>query len=127
MGEHLKEARDNRHWDTLGFDGWTDYVADLGLTLDQSAKMIGIVEYIVPLPFVKTTEPDVIKWSTMVRLLPMARRGELDEETWREAILLSEADLRRMLGHTVTTPEGIEVMCPNCGNKFKPWQKEKDE
>ena len=123
IGGLLKEAKDNRHWDVLGFDGWVDYTADLGLTIDQASKMIGIVEYVIPLPFVKTTEPDVIKWSTMIRLLPIARKGELTEEMWREAVLLSEADLRRMLGHSVTTPEGAEVTCPQCGARFKPWQK----
>lgn len=120
LGLCLKEAKEKRHWDILGFDGWDEYLEDLGLRVDAAAKLIDVVTYVWALPFVQATDPLKLKETTLIRLIPMARRGELTEEKWAHAITLRDSDLRILLGHEVEPRQGTprEIRCPRCGNSF---------
>lgn len=122
VGQLLKKARDEKHWEVLGFDGWWEYLRDLGISVDGARKMIGVIEHVLTQPFVDGTETPT--WTAMVRLLPMAREGKLTKEVWEDAKVLHDADLRRTLGHNLPTQDS-DVTCPLCGGTFK--RKEKDE
>lgn len=119
IGQLLKQARDEEHWLTLGFEAWWEYLRDLGISKDMARKMIEVVEHVLTLPFVNGAESDTPGWTAMVRLIPLAKNNTLTEEIWEAAKVQHDSDLRRTLGHHVPVSSGVEIQCPLCGGTFK--------
>jgi hypothetical protein len=117
VGKLLKQARDEEHWITLGYEAWWEYLRDLGISKDMARKMIEVVEHVLTLPFVD--ESDTPGWTAMVRLIAHAKDGRLTEEIWDAAKVQHDADLRRTLGHSVPVASGVDIQCPLCGGTFK--------
>lgn len=116
VGQLLKKARDEKHWEILGYEAWWEYLRDLGISKDMARKMIEVVEKVLTLPFVEGSETP--SWTSMIRLLPLAKEGKLTKEIWEDAKVMHDSDLRRTLGHNVITPSK-EITCPLCGGSFK--------
>jgi len=116
VGQLLKQARDEEHWILLGYEAWWEYLRDLGIEKAAARKMIEVVEYVLTLPFVEGTETP--NWTSMVRLLPLAKEGKLTQELWEDAKVQHDSDLRRTLGHNVVKLDK-DIQCPLCGGTFK--------
>ena len=116
IGQLLKQARDEEHWLLLGYEAWWEYLRELGIEKAAARKMIEVVEYVLTLPFVDGTETP--GWTSMVRLLPLAKEGKLTQELWEDAKVLHDSDLRRELGHNIPKLDQ-DIVCPLCGGTFK--------
>lgn len=116
IGQLLKQARDEEHWLLLGYEAYWEYLRDLGIEKAAARKMIEVVEYVLTLPFVDGTETP--GWTSMVRLLPLAKEGKLTQELWEDAKVLHDSDLRRELGHNIPKLDQ-DIQCPLCGGTFQ--------
>lgn len=129
MGHLLCRIRDEGHWEFLGKGSFWEYVDELQIGSDQTVeRMMGIVDHIVALPWVKDEGAILMGNARCQHLLPLARHNKLTQEFWEDALKTkTDMDVRRMLGHK--TPElkyDKTVRCPNCGNSFPiPKRKEK--
>ena len=126
MAKLLCQARDGRHWDILpGVETWVQYLDELDISLDKAQKMINIVKNLIVLPFVGDSGAILMTETKCIRLLSMAKKGELTEEFWGVALEDRDIDLRARLGHNVEIEHDRFVDCPRCGNSF-PIPKRKD-
>lgn len=123
IGRLLKEARDDRHFLTLHYDTFQEYVEELNLPVPHSyswaTRLINIWE-VVALP--SGVSPEVLAGigvTKLARILPTARREGVTEELLTQAKELSERDLRIVLGHKETRlSEDDVITCPSCGARL---------
>jgi len=126
MAKLLKQAKDERHWDTLGKETWVSYLDELDIHPDKAQKMIRIVEELIALPFVSDAGAILMGETKCIRLLPMVSKGELQEWFWVIALEDRDIDLRARLGHNVEVELDRTIACPHCGFEFPiPKRKEK--
>jgi len=123
MGKLLKQARDDAHWSVLSMESFREYVEELDLPVSASyswaTRLIGVYEF-VALPSGLTNEQLAeIGISKLVRLLPLARNGQLTPEWLDKAKEMSDRDLREELGHTFPDANPQEsIICPRCGGEI---------
>ena len=125
MGSLMYKAREDADWTILSYESFKEYIEDLGLPMQNSyswaTRLIGIYEYLA----VKMNIPEKILIeigvAKLTRLLPLARDGALTMDMLEQAKILSDLDLRAMLGHDVEGGGEAKpdyVVCPRCGNSF---------
>ena len=121
IGEQLYLAREKRDWIALAMDSFEYYVMEVlpDTSYNVAQVLIGIHEHIVLGELAPRDELVAIGGTKLRRLLPIARKGELTPEWMDKASVLTDADLRRELGHIL--PEGSSgdwYACPECGSSF---------
>ncbi len=123
IGRLLKEAKDDRHYLTLHYDTFQEYVEEIKLPVPHSyswaIRLINIWE-VVALPSKASPEALVeIGVTKLARILPTARKTGVTEELLTQARELSERDLRITLGHRETQlSEEDSINCPTCGTRI---------
>jgi len=137
----LNEVRENCLWQERALGNFEEWVAEFavlptsrssdgGSKFSWACRAADIHKFFV-LQLGKPRE-ELLKVgrAKLVRLIPVARKGELTDELWKMALdpTVSDRDLRQRLGHNVeassATTDGdgeepyIEVECPRCGNTW---------
>ena len=120
IGFLLLEAKENRYYEIHGYDCIEDYgIATLNTSRKKVHDLIDIVE-LIALPSGFTPE-QLKQWTetSLLRLLPLARRGELTEEWMEKAHELPDLALRHELGHKIPEYDIREsINCPWCSQEI---------
>lgn len=136
MGQLLYDAREAADWTTFRYDNFKQYIENLELPMSNSyswaTRLLNIWEFfvvkfkpnhkaLVKLGF-ETTEALYVKIGVakLTRLLPVARDSKLTLALLEKALILSDRDLRALLGEGDGEGGGDEsatetIVCPHCG------------
>ncbi|GAG58742.1 unnamed protein product [marine sediment metagenome] len=114
----LKGNHDNKYYNALGYDHWSEYLGtpEIGLTRSWAFKLIKVYETWVikyTIPVEQLQDVDVEKLYIATTLI----KGEDYEERLEQARTLSRSDLREFTSGGYKKYKMIE--CPYCHEKFE--------
>lgn len=112
MARLLQTVEDQHLWDVEHESYW-EFLEDCGLTSDQARKMVEVARHV--LPVLTNDQAKEMGRTKLVRLIPIAKGGKLDEEMVSKAVVLSDRHLRQEMGHAVVEPIEQKLKCPQCG------------
>lgn len=112
MARVLQTVEDQHLWD-VEHDSYWEFLEDCGLTSDQARKMVEVARHV--LPAISDDQAKEMGRTKLVRLIPIAKSGKLDEEMVSKAVVLSDRHLRQEMGHALIEPTDQKIKCPQCG------------
>lgn len=128
LGGLLKEIRDQRIYESLGYDTFESYIAQPELAFDRSTvyAIIGVYE-----DFVLSVQSDIDKLAKIgyakLNRVRQFKNQDNFEEWIKKAEVLSLSDLSAEIreakgitegGSKIPEPKTVNVTCPYCGRKF---------